>query len=261
MRYVCVCIYGRPLSLTCIYERRFLSLTHMHGQLSSLSCRSHAHLVASVSVALYLALVTGVTAVFDKVIMNHCVEAFSFSGQCSLSPLAIPTHLAGLMAAASSSVAETAPMAATAPVASAAIVAAPRTLGPHEHLVIVNEAWLCHPMTTRTTRAPSSAAAHRIAKSLEDDRTPIETKTQLIIETAVRDPELWSAVRRIMHINFQLEQTKLLRERQRAEREAEVAEATRGRQEENQRIVRARVLRSVNTDEVQAEHVSRGNRG
>ena len=144
--------------------------------------------------------------------------------------------------------------------ATTAIVAAPPRLGPNEHIVVVNEEWLQQPLTKRATRRPSEAVAHRIAKTLGDNLAPIDVKCKLVIETAMRDPELWSMVRDIMNVNQQACQMKLARDRKRAEREAEEAAAARDAQAHHGRSCRARVLRTANTDEVREEHVSRNNR-
>ena len=154
-------------------------------------------------------------------------------------------------------VAATAP---TAPAVSAMVIADTR-LHPNEHMIIVNEDWLQLPLTKRTSRRPSHVAMHRIAKTLADNTTPINEKFKLVVETAMRDPELWSAARDIMNVNHQAHVNKLMRDRKRIQREMDEAETAREAQEQIERNQRRRVLRAVNTDELQQEGLSRGPRG
>ena len=149
-------------------------------------------------------------------------------------------------------------VAATAAATSNALVAAPLRLGPDEVAIVANQRWLRQPMVVRTTRTPSNTATQRIVKALEDNRMPFGSKIQLIVQTAMQDPELWNKVRVSMHVNEQIEQTRLHQERKRSERALKDLKSAHSTHVEYVRSQRSRILRSANTDEVRAEHLSRG---
>ena len=157
-------------------------------------------------------------------------------------------------AAGQPTVAETAPM-------TSAMVLAGTYLRPTEHMIIVDEDWLRLPLVKRTARRPPDAAAHRIAKTLADDTISINEKFKLAMETAMRDTEMWSMVRDIMNVNQQVHVNKVVRERKRMQKEIEEAEAARQAQERHDRNQRQRVLRAVDTDELNQEQFSRRPRG
>ena len=126
-----------------------------------------------------------------------------------------------------------------------------------EHMMVVSENWLRLGLGTMSLRKPHMATRDKIVQLLLCPHSTLEMKFQCILETATRTPELWLEARKSLQIQQIATQKELERKRKRDEREQQQEAATMARDARHGQLRRQRVLRAVNTEEIENEAQSR----